>query len=52
MLVALVVESPDYSANRQLVSGRDASKFNSKRVVGSVMNDLTLQRQGVFIVNE
>jgi hypothetical protein len=52
MLVALVVESPDYSAHRQLVSGRDAPKFNSECVLGSVMNDLTLQRQGVFMFNE
>jgi hypothetical protein len=52
MLVALVVESPDYSANRQLVSDRDAPKFNSECVRGSVVYDLTLQRQGVFMVNE
>src|SRR5882724_12432718 len=52
MLVALVIESPDYSANRQLVSGRDTPKFNSECVRGSVMNDFTLQRQGVFMVNE
>jgi hypothetical protein len=49
---ALVVKSPDYPANRQLLSGRDTPKFNPERIWSSVMNDLSVQSQSVFLVNQ
>jgi hypothetical protein len=49
-VAALVVESPNYSAYGQLLLRRDASEFNSKRIRSSVMDDLTVQGQRVFLV--
>jgi hypothetical protein len=52
MVNLLVVESPDYPANRQLLSRRDTPKFNSEHIRRSVMHDLTVQSQSVFLVNQ
>jgi hypothetical protein len=44
IVTVLAVKPPDYSANRKLLKGRDAAKFNAKSIWSSVMDDLAMQR--------
>jgi hypothetical protein len=46
----LVVESADYSPYRKLISGRESPKLHPERIGRGVMDHLTVQRQGVFLV--
>jgi hypothetical protein len=35
-----------------LIGGRDAPEFHAERIWSSVMDDLTMQRQRVFVINQ
>src|ERR1051325_1776123 len=47
-----VIETPNYSADRELLRRGYAAKFNSKRVGRCMMHHFPVQRQSVFLVNQ